>query len=219
MPSGVIHGFRVDEEADAVVLSMSDDFAREQLIGIPAHGTLPLQHSHRVTIPDRTEPQQPWVRQLFARMEHEYGNQLTGMPQGIGALARLVLIEMQRITNSSAEQGSGTADATLLLRFIDAVERLLGTRPLIDEIAWELRSTPYLLNRICRAALGMRASDFVRARHVQEAKRLLLFSSLKVAEIGLLLGYDDPAHFARSFRKSAGQSPREWRAERMREHG
>ena len=215
MPSGVIHGFRADEGADAVVLSMSDDFAREQLIGISSHSRLHLLHEHRVTNLDRTGPQDDWVRQLFLRMEYEYRNQLTGMPHGIGAIARLVLVEMLRLVNPLTEQIVSDADATLLLRFMEAVETQLGTRPRIDAIAADLGSTPYLLNRVCRAALGMRASHFVRARHVQEAKRMLLFSSLSVTEIGLLLGYDDPAHFARSFRQATRQSPREWRAERM----
>lgn len=215
MPSGVIHGFRVEEGADAIVLSMSDDFAREQFMCISSQGRLHLLHEHRVTGLDQTGPQDAWVRQLFSRMEYEYRNQLTGMPHGIGAIARLVLVEMLRIANSPAEQNVGDADAALLLRFMEAVEARLGTRPRIEAIAADLGSTPYLLNRVCRSALGMRASHLVRARHVQEAKRLLLFSSLSVTEIGLLLGYDDPAHFARSFRQATSQSPREWRAERM----
>jgi AraC family transcriptional activator of pobA len=61
----------------------------------------------------------------------------------------------------------------------------------------------------------MRASDVVRARHLQEAKRLLLFTALTVNQVALIAGYPDPAHFARSFRAQTGLTPRAWREARM----
>jgi AraC-like DNA-binding protein len=96
------------------------------------------------------------------------------------------------------------------------VEARLGDRPNIDAFAAELGTTPYLLNRACRTRLGLRASEVIRQRHIQETKRLLLFTNLPVGEIGQLLGYRDPAHFARSFRTMTGETPRDWRENQKR---
>lgn len=45
-----------------------------------------------------------------------------------------------------------------------------------------------------------------------EARRLLADSRLPIAEIGLRLGFGDPACFRRLFRQASGISPRGWRA-------
>lgn len=214
MPSGVVHGFRVDPGSQAIVLSMSDDFAREQIGAVLGGSHLRGFHDHMVVATDRGQGDEAWLRRLFIRMEHEYEAMCGGQTDCIGALARLALIEGQRLAEVFPASPIGDADANLLLRFMALVQDRLGTRPRIEALATDLGSTPYLLNQVCQAALGMRASEVVRARHVQEAKRLLLFTALRVAQIGQILGFDDPAHFTRSFRNATGQLPRQWRAER-----
>lgn len=211
MPAGVVHGFNVEAGSEAVVLSMSDDFAREQLAVLARFN--PFQ---KWLLPALDEPAAGWVGALFSRMEQEYASTRLGQVECIGSLARLVLTELLR----KDEPGTGIPDprggeSSLLVRFMSLVESRLGERPNVDALASELGSTPYLLNRACKSGLGLRASEVVRARHVQEAKRLLLFSALGIGEIGELLGYHDPAHFARSFRTAVGQSPREWRETRI----
>ena len=43
---------------------------------------------------------------------------------------------------------------------------------------------------------------------IQEAVRLLRFTSLRVSEVSFKLGYDDPCYFTRLFTKHLGKSPR-----------
>lgn len=45
-----------------------------------------------------------------------------------------------------------------------------------------------------------------------EARRLLAFTLLPVAEIGYRLGFPDPAYFSRRFRAATGESPSVYRA-------
>lgn len=211
MPAGVVHGFAVEAGSEAIVLSMSDDFAREQLAELA--GLNPFQ---KWLMPRFEAPDAEWVQSLFSRMEREYGSTGAGQVECIGSLARLALIQMLRQEEAGTDGLSpGGGESSLLVRFMSLVERRLGERPNVDALASELGSTPYLLNRACKSGLGLRASEVVRARHVQEAKRLLLFTALGVSDVGALLGYPDPAHFARSFRAVVGQSPREWREMRM----
>lgn len=214
MPAGVVHGFRVEAGSEAIVLSMSDDFAREQLAGLAgAGGMSPLVEKAIVRFAGSDGE---WLRTLFRRMEHEYAGLRYGQAECVGALARLVLAEILRLRHGAdAPSAVPGIEPSLLVRFMSLVEARLGSRPNVDELARELGSTPYLLNRACRAGLGMRASDVVRARHLQEAKRLLLFTALTVNQVALLAGYPDPAHFARSFRAQTGLTPRAWREARI----
>lgn len=215
MPAGVVHGFRVVGGSEAIVLSMSDDFAREQLSHLAGlAGNRLFQDKLILSLVE--EPAR-WLRDLFGRMEQEYATERPAQVECIGAIAQLVLTEMLRLTQGDdAAMNGGGGEPSLLVRFMALVETRLGQRPNVEDIARDLGSTPYLLNRACRNGLGMRASEVVRARHMQEAKRLLLFTALAVSEIGVLTGYPDPAHFTRSFRALTGLSPRVWRDERIR---
>lgn len=212
MPAGVVHGFRVEAGSEAIVLSMSEDFAREQLAQLAGMaGLRPFQDS---LIGQFEGDGADWLRALFARMEREYHGARAGQVDGIGALARLALIEILRLGAGDALVASG-AETSLLVRFMGLVEARFAERPSIDGLARELGTTPYLLNRACRTGLGLRASEVVRRRQIQEAKRLLLFTAIGVGEVAQVLGYPDPAHFARSFRAMTGKPPRAWRDERI----
>lgn len=214
MPAGTVHGFRAEPGSEAIVLSMSEDFAREQLGGLAGMaGLRPLRDS---LIAQAAEDVGDWQRALFLRMEHEYRAGRPGQVEAIGALARLALTEMLRLDQRKPAEGqAGGAEPPLLARFMALVEARFATRPGIDALAGELGTTPYLLNRACRTGLGLRASEVVRRRQVQEAKRLLLFTALGIGEVAEMLGHADPAHFARSFRAMTGQSPRAWREQRI----
>ena len=95
------------------------------------------------------------------------------------------------------------------------VERRFRDHWSIARYSKELGATPYLLNRAAIEGHGVLASDVVRQRTITEAKRLLLYTVLQIAEISATLGYDDPTHFARAFRRETGDQPSIWRGKRL----
>ena len=215
IPPGAIHGFEVEHGSEAIVLSMSHDFARAQLG--TATGQDGFAHLQRKMMVPFASGSYAWVKSLFERMEFEYAVAQLGHIEAIGSLARLVIAEAQRF-----EEGEDStsfvvpdSDAVLLTRFLELVDEQLRNRKTVAALASELGTTPYLLNRASVNALGMRAAEVMRVRHIQEAKRLLLFTALKVKQIGALVGYPDPAHFARTFHGITGQSPQSWRKARI----
>jgi AraC-like DNA-binding protein len=58
---------------------------------------------------------------------------------------------------------------------------------------------------------GRTAGELIRDRLLLEAQRLLVHSSLNMAEIALALQFEDPSYFSRFFRRSTGTSPGEFR--------
>jgi AraC family transcriptional activator of pobA len=71
-------------------------------------------------------------------------------------------------------------------------------------------SAPHL-TRICRAALGSPPNEIVRQRRVLEAKRLLEYTALSLAEIADRCGFRDAAFFSRTFKSNVGMPPKEYR--------
>ena len=72
----------------------------------------------------------------------------------------------------------------------------ISTKTLTNSIVESSRSTPLKL---------------INERIVLEAKRYLLYSSLKVKEISYLLGFEDPSYFVKFFKRHTGCLPVEFR--------
>jgi transcriptional regulator GlxA family with amidase domain len=62
-----------------------------------------------------------------------------------------------------------------------------------------------------RQATGYGPIDYVHALRVEEAKQLLETSRLSVEDVAAAVGYAEPAHFSRLFRKRSGLSLAQWR--------
>jgi AraC family transcriptional activator of pobA len=73
-------------------------------------------------------------------------------------------------------------------------------------------SAPHL-TRVCKAGLGAPPNDLVRRRRILEAKRLLEYTALSVAEIARRCGFKDAAFFSRTFKASLGIPPHQYRTQ------
>lgn len=51
----------------------------------------------------------------------------------------------------------------------------------------------------------------IQEKIILEAKRLLLHSTLNVAQVGYRLGFEDPSYFVKYFKRHSKQSPLEFR--------
>lgn len=59
--------------------------------------------------------------------------------------------------------------------------------------------------------LGVSPMRYVRIKRMEKAKELLLTTDMDMAHIAQAVGYADPFHFSRNFRKTVGISPRGYR--------
>ena len=69
----------------------------------------------------------------------------------------------------------------------------------------------YLYLKILKMNRGKSFSDYVEEYKLEEAKRLLLNSSMSVAEIAAELNYTNSKNFIRFFSKSMGITPGKFR--------
>ncbi|MFT3691006.1 helix-turn-helix domain-containing protein [Paenirhodobacter sp.] len=138
---------------------------------------------------------------------------------GTGAFRAPLLVALaQAVLAAVAEVAARRAEAVepLALRRMRDFDQLL-TLHLAQgwgaaEFASALGITPGHLNRICRAATGTHATRHIETARMTEARRLLAFTQLAVAEIGYRLGFQDPPYFSRRFRAVTGETPSAYRA-------
>jgi YesN/AraC family two-component response regulator len=81
----------------------------------------------------------------------------------------------------------------------------------LSEIAGMLYVNSNYLARVFKHETGHTLLWYHNAVRCENAKKLLMETSLSVAEIGTSVGYVSPAHFSHQFKKYVGLSPSDWR--------
>ena len=70
---------------------------------------------------------------------------------------------------------------------------------------------PAYLSRLYKQMSGVNLSDYIHNLRLNQSERLLKETRLKVHEIAVAVGFGSVAYFIRSFKKSTGMTPQEYR--------
>jgi AraC-like DNA-binding protein len=104
--------------------------------------------------------------------------------------------------------------------FIYALKRKLQESgsdgyPDVEKAAAIMRTSVRTLQRALSDA-GVTYSKVVEYARFEAAAEMLTNPDLKIIDIAYTLGYQDPSHFSRAFRRVSGRSPRDFRLARLR---
>jgi AraC family 4-hydroxyphenylacetate 3-monooxygenase operon regulatory protein len=128
------------------------------------------------------------------------------------ALLQLILIDILRLADQSQpQQKTRKEDIRILHLYNQFIENHYKEHLTLSQYAEKISITEARLNEICRRLSGLPSKRLIMDRLVQEARRLLSFSSISITEIGYELGFKDPAYFARFFRKNMGITAKQYR--------
>jgi len=87
------------------------------------------------------------------------------------------------------------------------------------ELAAEMASTSVRTLQRRLKKKGLSYTDLICELRFDAAARLLRETDASALEVALEVGYDDPSHFSRAFKRSAGVCPREYRRQGRLNHG
>jgi AraC family transcriptional activator of pobA len=210
LPAMSVHGFRFRPGTQGWVVTLPAATLDRVLAEAPA-----LRAALAAGALFRPAESPAWIFQAVAA---EYAGGGLGRAQALGALAGLLATWFARALASRAAGAAAApqAGSALLARFQALVERDYRSVRLLTDYAGALGVTPTHLSRVARALTGRPASQLILERRLLEARRALAYTSMQVAEIAYMLGYGDPAYFARVFAKATGESPSAFRARMTR---
>jgi AraC family transcriptional activator of pobA len=160
-----------------------------------------------VTIPpDRREH----LTNLFRELERELAGPRGAHREVVEhSLVALILAEVAR---AAAPSISATATPSLVARAIALIEQR-GLGPLsLRDVAEALDVTAGHLTTQLRRATGRTAGEWIAAVRLAEARSRLLHTEEPVESIAWSVGYADPTHFIRRFKRESGVTPAAWRA-------
>ncbi|WP_019534468.1 response regulator transcription factor [Paenibacillus ginsengihumi] len=111
----------------------------------------------------------------------------------------------------AAELAEPPLEASTIERVVHFVRRKLPGEVTLGEAAKHVHLNPNYLSQLFKQKTGRTFLDFVVECRMEEAKRLLATTSLRVSEVAEQLGYSDLAYFSTSFKKHCGRTPSEYR--------
>ncbi len=103
-------------------------------------------------------------------------------------------------------------------RLQQLVEKNFAKLHQVAEYADLLGCSEKSLTRATMEVAGINAKRIIASRISLEAKRLLAYTTLPIAQIGDRLGFDDPTNFVKFFKREAGCTPGEFRRRQSEAH-
>ena len=103
---------------------------------------------------------------------------------------------------------------TLLRRFIQLIDNHYIDKRTVQEYADMLSVSANYLSQCVKQVSGKNALTFITGRLANEARALIQYTDLEIAQIAYQLNFSDPANFGKFFKKQTGLSPSEFRRAR-----
>jgi len=217
VPATLVHAFDFERETRGYVVSLAEPSLRGLAAREPAFRGV-FQAAAVVRL-DAAERDAAEIEDGAERLRREI---VWAEPAGrIAAEARLTLL-LVGVARALAHLGvAGGAEqirlgpsqdalparAALVARFRDLLDAEFRSGWPLARYARALSVSPGRLRAACLEVTGKPPMRLVHDRLLLEAKRLLTYSRLTIAETAYELGFIDPAYFSRFFSEHAGEPP------------
>jgi AraC family transcriptional regulator, transcriptional activator of pobA len=139
--------------------------------------------------------------------------------QNIAAIQLLALLyQLAAFTKTfnQVEESFKSPQHILLQKFVQVVNNFYLDKRTIEEYADLLSVTPNHLTQSIKQASGKNALSFINERIMTEAKSMIQFSNLDIAEIAYQLHFSDASNFGKFFKKHADVTPLEFRKQHIK---
>ena len=81
----------------------------------------------------------------------------------------------------------------------------------LDEIAEHVSMSKSHISKIFNEGMGVSISTYINRTRIERSKRLLKSTTLTIAEIAVLTGFEDQSYYTKQFKAETGLSPKEFR--------
>lgn len=209
---GQVHKWNFNDDAEGIVINFNKEFFTsfvgksnylEQFLFFIGNGEYSkIQFKENFSM----------IKSILVKIQKEYIN-----TQQLSAdLIRMYLIELfihaqRQLKIEDNIQIHHSQQYIILRNFEMLVEEHFKTKKLPKDYAELLFITSNHLNAVCKKIKGFSAGEIIRNRIVLEIKRLLINSTLTIAEIAYELNFQDNSYFSRFFKKNTGLTPEEFR--------
>ena len=118
---------------------------------------------------------------------------------------------LDKLPPEEQAEDQGVASSFIVNQALGYMQTNFAQKLTLQSVADCCYVSQWHLSKLLNKYVGKSFSDILNGIRVEEAKRLLTQPQHKVCDVGIQVGYCDPAHFARIFKKVVGMSANEYR--------
>lgn len=112
----------------------------------------------------------------------------------------------------ASEEGAALVESIVDKNFKDKVETIIAARLsdadfTVDQLAEQLGWGRSVVYKRVKQLFGTTPNDYIRKMRMERAAKLIVEGGHTVAEISLMVGFNDPAYFNRCFKRHFGTTP------------
>lgn len=157
---------------------------------------------------------------MFQILLEEFETKDTIQGEMLRVMLKRILIKSTRLVKLDIIQPElPTVKVDIIRRFNVLVEEHFKEKHQVSDYAAMLNKSPKTISNLFKMYSDKTALAFINDRIITEARRLLLFSDKTSEQITYILGYNEPGHFSKFFKKQVGVSPTEFRKTYMLKAG
>lgn len=147
--------------------------------------------------------------EIFQSLDHSYAieNIRYAMATFQHYLASLRYIQQYREAVANADNGNDVVSMAIHY-FEENIEHEITLKNVSDFVG----KSPSHLSSVFKEKIGYSPLNYFTLLKIKKACEMLDNSGMKINQISLKLGYDDPYYFSRQFSKVMGMSPKSYRA-------
>ncbi len=217
---GHLKSYELYKSKDAFIITLSEKFLREY-VHLEIYDEFPFLLAE-IAPPLKLLPKDfEEFELLYSQILKEFNNQSKYSPKILGSLFNIILLKMkERFWSAYNPMQEGKRDSQIVKSFKKLLESefkgLLERNPndgklQVQYFAEKLSLHPNYLNAVIKSKTGRTVNDWISKRTISIAKSLLLNTNLSSKEIAYQLGFSEPTHFSRFFKKNTDQSPNSFR--------
>jgi AraC-like DNA-binding protein len=217
---GHIKSYELKESKDTFIITLTEKFLREN-VHQEIYGEFPFLLAEMV-------PPEKLLQNDFEEFETLYGQMLKEFKKGskykykiLGNLFMVMLLKIKEkfwSTYNPIEEGKRDS------QIVKSFKRLLETefknvlrsshydgKLQVKYLAKKLNLHPNYLNSVIKSKTGRTVNDWISKRTLSIAKSLLINTPYSSKEIAYQLGFSEPTHFSRFFKKNTQLTPNAFR--------
>lgn len=148
----------------------------------------------------------------FMKMYSEFYTKHTYRKQILKSLLLTALYKCKSLKELEINnQSKSTKEHELFLKFKNLVSNCFIKHKQVIDYATMLHVSATSLNKIVKQITSRTPKELISEKITLEAKKLLQYGSEDVAQIAFALGFEEPTHFIRFFKKQTKLTPLEYR--------
>ena len=134
--------------------------------------------------------------------------------QGIAQAIAIHLARNYAVTGEESHSGSPSLPGYKLRQITDWMAEHVAEDLNLDRLAAQAGLSKFHFHRLFKSAMGLSPSRHHINLRMNAARQLLHETKKTVVDVALDVGYTNPSHFAKLFRRETGLTPSEYRRQR-----